>query len=235
MEPTNPPNRRPRRRARAALIVALGAIAAPAGWLLAPSENFGVVLPGRAYRCAQPKGNLARLIGTYQPASILNLRGGTEADPWYVAEVGAAREGKLDFYDLPLSATRRPTRRELAILVDLLGRCRLPLLIHCKSGADRTGLASGLFLMVRDGEPPERALGAFSIRYGHVPLLGPEHLHEPFAEYADWLRARGLEHSPARLRDWVARDYRAPDAPADVPTLLPGPRVRVARGDSTRR
>ena len=225
----------PRRGARVALIATLATAAGAAGWLLAPGANLGVVAPGQAYRCAQPKGNLAGLMGTYRPASILNLRGGTDADPWYVAEVAAARAGGVDFYDLPLSATRRPTRRELAVLIETLGRCRLPLLIHCKSGADRTGLASGLFLMARKGTPPAEALGAFSIRYGHIPLLGPEHLHEPFLEYDAWLRGRGLAHSAGRLRDWVAREYRAVDPPAEVPTLRPGPRVRVARGESTRR
>jgi len=238
---TNPPDGRRRLGARVASAVALAAIAGAAGWLLAPSANVGVVAPGCAYRSAQPGGNLPRLLATYRPASILNLRGGTAADPWYVAEVAAARAGGVDFYDLPLSATRRPTRRELTVLIDLLGRCRLPLLIHCKSGADRTGLASGLFLMARRGTPPEEALGAFSIRYGHIPLLGPEHLHEPFLEYAAWLRARGLAHSAGRLRDWAAHDYLAADAPApapadaDAPALRPGPRARVARGASTRR
>ena len=55
------------------------------------------------------------------------------------------------YYDLPLSATRRPTRRELLQLIDLLETCSYPLLIHCKSGADRTGLASALYRLVRRG------------------------------------------------------------------------------------
>jgi protein tyrosine phosphatase (PTP) superfamily phosphohydrolase (DUF442 family) len=190
------------------------------------SGNFGVVDPGRVYRCAQPTANLERLLDTCRPASVLNLRGGSEADPWYDAEVRAARERGIDFYDLPLSAVRRPSRRELLIVLDLLGRCRYPLLIHCKSGSDRTGLVSGLYLMARRGATPDQALRAFSMAYGHVPIGGPQHLHEPFREYGAWLEARGLAHSPERLHAWVEHDYRADDPAGDLPILRPGSRWR---------
>lgn len=198
--------------------------------------NLGVVDPGRAYRSAQPSGDVAGLFRRLGVASVLNLRGGSAADTWYVAEVEAADALSVDFYDLPLDADRRPTRRELLTLIDVLGRCRTPVLIHCKSGADRTGLASGLYLMLRRDVPPGRASDAFSLTYGHVPLLGPERLHEPFREYADWLAARGLPHTPARLRTWAARHYRADD-PSGFEPLAPGPRygARLAPADPLRR
>ena len=136
-----------------------------------------------------------------------------------------ARDQGLEFYDLPMSACRRPTRRELLVLLDLFEHCRYPLLIHCKSGSDRTGLACALYLMSRRGEPPGWAVREFTLRHGHVPLFGPEHLHEPFREYEAWLEARGLDHSPARFRDWVEHDYQADDLATNIPRLPPGPRV----------
>ncbi len=160
--------------------------------------------------------------------SILNLRGGKPADSWYADEVKASRESGVAFYDFPLSATRRPTRGELLVLIDTLRSCEYPLLIHCKSGADRTGLASALYLMTRRGVPPDRAEDAFTLEYGHVPLFGPEHLHEPLDEYAAWLAAHGLAHTPERFRDWVRNEYESPDGPADPPPLKPGPRPRHA-------
>ena len=117
-------------------------------------------------------------------------------------EIKSSRENGVAYYDLPLSATRRPTRRELLQLIDLLDRCSYPLLIHCKSGADRTGLASALYRMVRRGEPPESALASFSIEFGHIPFFGTEHLHEPLQEYAAWLksaRAHPFRGSVSRL------------------------------------
>ncbi len=190
--------------------------------------NLGVVDAGHVLRSAQPTDQLGAWMRDFQISSILNLRGGRPADSWYEAEVRAARESDVSYYDLPLCATRRPTRRELLSLIDLLEHCEYPLLIHCKSGADRTGLASALYLMVRRSVPPERALDAFSVEYGHIPLFGTEHLHEPLNEYAAWLKTNRLPHSPKRFRAWVKNNYRADDLPADPPPLRPGPRARRA-------
>jgi protein tyrosine/serine phosphatase len=198
-------------------------------------NNFDVVERGRVYRSAQPKADLAGLVSTYRLASILNLRGGTEAEPWYRGEVETAGRMGVDFYDLHLSATVRPSRCELLTLIDVFERCRYPLLIHCKSGSDRTGLASALYRLSRLGRPPREALGDFSVFRGHVPLGGPEHLQEPFREYDDWLRARRLAHTPARFRAWVERDYRDERPTSNCPPLRPGPRPRLAAAGSARR
>jgi len=188
--------------------------------------NLGVVDQGKVIRSAQPTSQLPRWVRDFHLQAVLNLRGGSPADWWYDAEVRTAQDSGLAYYDLPLSATRRPTRRQLLRLTDILERCPYPLLIHCKSGADRTGLATALYLMLRRGEPPERALGAFSVEYGHVPIGGTEHLHEPLDEYAAWLKANRLTHTAEWFRAWVKSDYRADDHPVDPPLLQPGPRTR---------
>jgi hypothetical protein len=208
-------------RGLVATVVVAVVIAVRNLWFLG---NFGVVEPGRVYRSAQPGADLAQLMSRFHLASVLNLRGGTEADDWYAAEVRASRAAGVDFYDLPMSATRRPLRGELIILLDLFDRCRYPLLIHCKSGSDRTGLAAALYRLYRLGEPPEQALRAFSLEYGHIALLGPEQLHKPLREYSAWLAALGLLHEPGRFRFWVEQCYESPDARRRLPPLKPGPR-----------
>jgi predicted protein tyrosine phosphatase len=188
--------------------------------------NVGVVDPGRVIRSAQPTSGLSRLIETHHLASILNLRGGSSRDSWYAAEVQTSAAHRVSFYDLPLSATKRPGRRDLLRLIDVLQRCSYPLLIHCKAGADRTGLASAIYLMMHRGEPPRQAAGAFSLLHSHVPLFGPEHLHEPLDEYAQWLDTHKLSHTPDRFREWVKNDYRSDDPHVDPPPLAVGPRQR---------
>ena len=218
-----------KRRAPASALVALFVCALGLVWEVRRPlfwRNLGVVEPGRVIRSAQPTSQLPELVREYHLKSILNLRGGSPSDWWYEAEVRTVRESGLSFYDLPLSATRRPLRLELLRLIDVLRQCPYPLLIHCKSGADRTGLASALYLMLQRGEAPKQAAGAFSIAFGHIPLGGPEHLHEPLDEYAAWLKANGLSHSPERFRDWVQNDYRAADPPSDPPLYPTGPRAR---------
>lgn len=189
--------------------------------------NVGAVDPGKVYRCAQPKGNLDDLIAELQPGSILNLRGGWYTDSWYAAEVEATEQAGIDFYDFPMKANRRPSRAELLTLIDLLDRCRYPLVIHCKSGADRTGLASALYRLVVLGHSPDEALEEFSIFYSHIPLAGPERLHEPFKEYRDWLQVEGKTHEPSLFRDWVVHHFRDEGSAEDalLAPLTPGPRM----------
>jgi protein tyrosine phosphatase (PTP) superfamily phosphohydrolase (DUF442 family) len=187
--------------------------------------NLGVVDEGVVYRSAQPFRGLPGLIEGRKLGSVLNLRGGKLDDPWYAAEVETTGRAGVAFYDFPMSAVRRPTRAELLTLIDLFDRCKYPLLIHCKSGSDRTGLACGLYLMYRRGVPPDEAEGAFNLTHGHVPLLGPQKLHEPFDEYAAWLADRRLEHTPDHLVNWIKQEYVSDERVAFSP-LRPGPRVR---------
>ena len=197
-------------------------------------HNFGVVDPGRVYRSAQPGDEFAELAGRLKLGSVLNLRGGSRGDPWYVAEVQTTREQAIDFYDFPMSATRRPARRELQTLTELFERCRYPVLIHCKSGSDRTGLASTLYLLTVKSVPPGQAVAEFSLHYGHVPLSGTRRLHEPFDEYADWLRLGKHAHSPAQFRTWLETVY-VDDAPVTaLRPIQPGPRAGFA-GETSRR
>jgi protein tyrosine phosphatase (PTP) superfamily phosphohydrolase (DUF442 family) len=198
--------------------------------------NFDVVDAGKVYRSAQPRGDM-RWLATYGLGSILNLRGGSPADGWYANEVAACSREGIAFYDLPLIATRRPSRRELLVLLDLLERCRYPLLIHCKSGSDRTGLVSALYRLSVLREPPERAAEAFSVWRGHFPIFGPELLQQPFKEYSAWLHDQRLTHTPERFRQWVELDYHAGTPDEDLPLPLhPGPRPQItATPEKTRR
>jgi hypothetical protein len=235
----NRPDARRRRRARIAVgvVLALGAVAAASQGDISRiylRDNFGVVDPDRVYRSAQPLEGFRRVIRERGVASVLNLRGGSFAEPWYADEVRIAREEGVDFYDFPMSATRRPSRRELLVLLDFFERCRYPLLIHCKSGSDRTGLASGLYRMAVRGVGPAEAIEALSLRYGHVGLLGTRHLHEPFDEYRAWLEDRRLSHSPERLREWVERGYRDGSPPTPFRPLQPGPRRELVEGRTPR-
>ena len=193
-------------------------------------RNFGVVDPGRVYRSAQPYTGLGTLISSHKLGTVLNLRGGSSIDPWYANEVSTTEAAGVDFYDFPMSATRRPSRSELLVLLDFFERCRYPLLIHCKQGSDRTGMASAIYLMTVKGLPPGDAVGEFSIFYGHVPLSGTRRLHEPFDEYAAWLEANSLSHTPKRFRDWLKREYQGEGREIDPVPLLPGPRHAIATG-----
>jgi hypothetical protein len=177
--------------------------------------NFGVVEPSRVYRCARPGNDLPRLVGTYQLASVLDFERGLltksfGADSWCIAQVRGDGERKIDYVQFPIPFDRRPLREELIALIAVYECCRYPLLIHCDTGADRTGLAVGIYLTAIRGDQPERALReAFAPRFGHVPILGTGHLHEPLREYAGWLREGGIDHTPTRFKSWLKDVYQS--------------------------
>jgi hypothetical protein len=183
----------------------------------------------RVVRSAQPGENLDDWIQKYQLASILNLRGGTPADPWYKDEVKTAKSHNVEFYDYPMIATRRPLRRDLLTLIDFMRSSPFPLLIHCKHGADRTGLAVAIYRMVCLNEPPDRAKQAFSIFHGHIPIAGTQRLHDPLDEYEAWLDEQKLPHTPDRFRGWVKDFYQANDPSTDPRPLASGPRPLARR------
>lgn len=221
--------RRKRRRIRLAVVL-LVLLAGAAVAFQRPlfSGNVGVVDPGKVIRSAQPTANLPELIDEYQPKSILNLRGGSYRNSWYDAEVSATEQHGIDFYDFPMEATERPTKAQLLTLVDLLDHCQYPLLIHCKRGADRTGLVSGLYRLSVLGQTPDEALDSFSIWHLHFPVNGTQRLHEPFVEYRDWLAAEGKTHAPGLFREWVEEHYEDHDSPSPSTLggpLKPGPRM----------
>ena len=199
---------------RSVILGALAILTLAIGYKPLFQNNFKEVVPDRLFRSAQPDDRLAKQIEEHNIRSIINLRGGQPEYNWYAQEMKTVRDTGVDYYELPMSATQRPYKRELLQLIDLLGRARPPILVHCKSGADRTGLGVSLYHMIVQKEPPEKALSGFSIYHAHIPLFGPERLQQPIREYAAWLAAKNLIHTPERFRDWVEKEYQDGREPA---------------------
>ncbi len=138
--------------------------------------NFSEVLPGTLYRSNQPTAlQVADYAQRYGIKTIVNLRGSSEAASWYKNEVAAAGALGIKHIDFKMSATRQLSVEEAHKLVTLLRDAPTPILIHCKSGADRTGLASVLYLNRIAGVDEDIAERQLSIRFGHfsIPFLSP--------------------------------------------------------------
>ncbi|WP_313193587.1 dual specificity protein phosphatase family protein [Shinella zoogloeoides] len=138
--------------------------------------NFAAVVPGEAYRSNQPTpAELAAYAERYKIRTVINLRGRDEKSAWYKNEAAAARQLGLTLIDFPLNASRRLDAKTADDLVATLRAAPRPILIHCRSGADRTGLASVIYLARIAQEDEETAERQLSIRYGHfgVPFFSP--------------------------------------------------------------
>jgi protein tyrosine/serine phosphatase len=153
--------------------VGLTALSVGAYWgILQYEGNLHVVSAGILYRSAQPsKSEIKAAVGDYGIKSVLNLRGANRGSPWYDDEVAESRALGLVHYDYSLSAKRFVTRRQIADILDILRQAPKPLLIHCKSGADRAGLVAALYRFALAGASAEEADQELSLVYGHFPYL----------------------------------------------------------------
>lgn len=173
------PDRSLRRRTRYALIAlglaALGGIAQIVDVFI-EDANFRRIERQVAYRSAQV---LSRFYAEdwdeiYRKShfrSVINLRGGGPDAAWYRDEVAFAGAHDAVHRDFPLSANVQPSLAETEQLVQLMRDAPKPMLLHCNQGADRTGLASALFVYAIQGKSAEEAARQLSILYGHFPWL----------------------------------------------------------------
>jgi protein tyrosine/serine phosphatase len=133
--------------------------------------NFHQITEGQAYRSAQLDGDeLKYHIGKYRIKSILNLRGVASEEKWYIDEKRISSEYDIKHYDVALSAEREPTPDEARILTEIIKFAPRPILIHCKAGADRTGLVAAMWKAIVERESRTEAEKQLSVWYGHMPF-----------------------------------------------------------------
>ena len=171
-------------------------------------SNFHTVVPGRCYRCSQPSPtNLRLLARTFGIRSIINLRGVEEDRVWYQRERAIAGELGMRMIDRGMWAQRPPTEEEFRAIVRDLDAAEEPILIHCVSGIDRTGIVAALFLLLRTDARVEEAWGQLSVRYCHNPWGKAACQDRVLVQYVAWLATHGLHHRPAHFRRWALEDY----------------------------
>jgi predicted protein tyrosine phosphatase len=210
--------------------LALALVLAEAGRVLFGS-NFHTVIPGRIYRCCQPTARaVEQMVASHGIRTVVNLRGCCNPFPWYLEEARATARLGVCQEDVAFSAGRLPATSELRRLIEVLEGSEPPLVLHCRRGADRTGLAAAVALLLLTDATPAQAARQLGARYGHVALGRPAHLDLFLELYSDWLLARGLTHSSAVFRRWATEEYRAGSCSARVELLTPRP-LRLRRGE----
>jgi protein tyrosine/serine phosphatase len=163
-------------------------------------SNFAAVAPGRLYRMNHPTpGRLAALTRRYGFKTLINLRGQARNGSDALSRDMAARLG-LDFIDMAVESRGAPHRDRILRLHEIYRTMREPALIHCKSGADRAGLAAGLWVLFEGGTAAD-ALRQLSPRFGHIRRSRTGVLDAFFLLYA----REGEGRKP--FLDWVREDY----------------------------
>nr|WP_200991905.1 dual specificity protein phosphatase family protein [Rhizobium rhizogenes]QCL10596.1 tyrosine phosphatase family protein [Rhizobium rhizogenes] len=139
--------------------------------LLVATNNFHVVIPGQVYRSAQPSAaEISEYRNRYGVMTLINLRGAIRQEPWYRDELAASKREGLTHIDFGMSVGQIQPPEKIKRLIAILASAPKPILIHSKGGADRTGLASALYLAAIAKQGESSAEAQLSIRYGHFSI-----------------------------------------------------------------
>ena len=150
---------------------------------LTSQGNFHSITPKEAYRSAQLDDmKLEHYIKKYGISTVINLRGKQINYKWYFDEIGTCQKNNVLHYDIRMSAEKTPSNGTIKTLISLFIKAPRPILIHCKAGADRSGLAAALWKTVIDRIPKAEAKKQLSIWYGHMPF-GPTQVLDEFFEH----------------------------------------------------
>jgi protein tyrosine/serine phosphatase len=165
------------------------------------NNNFWTVVPRRLYRSAHPTpGQLAAFTRAHGLKTLINLRGQAKNGSDALTREAAGRLG-LAFVDAPLESRGAPQKDRILRLASVFETMAEPALVHCKSGADRAGLAAGLFTLAAGGTARE-AMRQLHWRFGHIKQSRTGVLDAFFLLYATQGEARGKP-----FLDWVREDY----------------------------
>jgi len=133
--------------------------------------------------------------------TILNLRGVT-TQGYYLLEKEACEHLGIELVDYQVFSRDTPTREAVLGTRDLFANMAYPALMHCKSGADRAGLMSVLYLIARKNISVSEAIGQLSFKYLHIKQ-GKTGMLDAFFEAA--LEA-GAD-SPEAFFAWIDGEY----------------------------
>jgi len=133
--------------------------------------------------------------------TIINLRGPSTRG-YYLLEQEACAENGVELIDFQVFSRDTPTVEKVLEAKALFERIEYPALMHCKSGADRAGLMSVLYVIFRMGEPVSTGIRQLSKKYLHL-REGKTGLLDAF--FDTYLAAE--RETEIGFEDWLTTEY----------------------------
>lgn len=99
--------------------------------------------------------------------TVVTLRKGTTFGS-HALEVEACAAAGLAFVASPFYSREPPRLVAIERFAEVIEGISYPALVHCKSGADRAGLAAAMFLLIREERTVAEAGRQLGLGYGHV-------------------------------------------------------------------
>jgi hypothetical protein len=169
-------------------------------------KRFGVVVAGEVYRSGQISRYLiADVIDRYQIGTIVDLNGFDPSDADQQAEAAVSQSKGVHHYCFPLRGNGTGQIAHYADAVETIvnsQRNRVPVLVHCYAGTQRTGACVSFYrLLIRKDRPEDvyEELGRYGWDAGANQVL-VEYVNAHLRELAELLVQRhALDRIPDEL------------------------------------
>lgn len=133
--------------------------------------------------------------------TIINLRGESPKG-YYLLEKEACEAHGITLVDFQVFSRDTPTKEKFFEADELFRTIEYPALMHCKSGADRAGIMSVLYKLLREKTSIDEAQKQLSFDYLHIRHGKTGVLDEIFDRYAAF-----NAETPIPFLDWVRDHY----------------------------
>ena len=166
---------------------------------------------GGMYRENQPSPKRIALLAEEGIKTILNLRAESPKG-FYLLEEEACQKHGIKLVNFRVYSRDVHTREKIRAAKALFPTLEYPVMMHCKSGADRTGFMGVLYRHFHMGDSIEQAMEQLSFKYLHIKEGKTGMLDFFFNDYLKYAAQEKEAGRDAEFIDWVETVYE----PADV-------------------
>ena len=160
----------------------------------------------KAYRSNHPSPAFVnKLHNKYGVKTIISMRRADTTGQFLLEEEACKKVG-ITLINLPMSSRSLPDVDNILKAKALLESVEYPILIHCKSGADRAGLMSVFYEHFIEQKPIEEALKQLSMKYGHFRWAETGKLDFFFDDFLAFQK----QNPDISFLDWVTDHYDKP-------------------------
>jgi protein tyrosine phosphatase (PTP) superfamily phosphohydrolase (DUF442 family) len=172
------------------------------GFVRALWKNRSAVSPGKVWRSNQPSPADLAWAKARGVKTVVTARSGVAFGAYPLEREACERLG-LTFRVFAFGSRAAPEANLMAAAPAFFAEIEYPVLLHCKSGADRAGFLAALYLILREGADARTAAQAqLHWRYGHSRAAKTGILDHVFVHYERARAATGIGFAP-----WLQDGY----------------------------
>ena len=163
-------------------------------------NNFHQVCD-EVYRANQPSPSHLKAYKDKGIKAVLNLRGFTQQS-YALFEEETCKNLGLDLISVPFSGSSAPQPEKLLEIIDIMDNIPKPFVLHCKSGADRAGLVSAIYIIIQKNLSVTEAKKQLSFKYLHLDFTKTGILDYILNVFDERLKIENID-----FLDWIKKEY----------------------------